>query len=537
MKKVLSSLSLMVGGLALLSSSISIAADSANGAYPASKLSRATVSAENMQPWIVREDQDKAADAKLKRISDQAGRKPNIIWLVVDDMGFGDLGGPWGGGAHIGAATPNINELANGGLSLMSTYSQPTCTPTRSAMMTGRLPMRTGLIRPILAGDTVTKNPWDDEVSIAATLSDAGYHTILTGKWHTGEVEGMRPWEVGFDEFQGYYASQKELTQQFDGRRYPDLVYDEDKAERFRSMGGKIDLYYGAKGEGEKVIEPTTSIEQFAEADQKLVDFTVERINALAEADQPFFISHNFMRIHADNHPSKEFRGSSASKYQVKDNIVEVDALVGRIVDALNQAGQLDNTFIFLTSDNGPQMDTWPDSGTTPFRGGKGSSWEGGVRVPGIAYWKGVIEPRESAELFDLMDLFNTSLHIGGATDALATDRYYDGIDQTSFLLADNGQSGREAVYIWMGTNLAAMRMREYKVHLNAVQEQAVHMGIDYGTTQQTGLSPWLFNLYIDPKESMPLGHRMNPWLASLIAETKAHAATFKKYPPKNIGL
>ncbi len=502
-----------------------------------SALSRAVVIKENMQSAIPWPEQEKMADEKLQSLLEKTGKRPNILWLVVDDMGFGDIGGPWGGGAHVGAATPHIDKMAESGLALLSTYSQPTCTPTRSAIMIGRLPVRTGLIRPILAGDTVTKNPWEDESSIANILSEAGYHTVLTGKWHTGELEGMRPFEVGFDEFQGYYASQKELTQQVDGRRYPDLVYDSEKLARFQKASGKIDMYYGSKGGGENVVVPTTSIEQFAEADQILAQFTIDKIKTLADADKPFFIAHNFMRVHADNHPSKEFRGSSFSKYQYKDNIVEVDALVGRIMAALEDAGVIDNTFVFFTSDNGPQMDSWPDSGYTPFRGGKASAWEGGVRVPGIAYWHGMIKPRESAELFDLMDLFNTSVHLAGADRYIPDDRYIDGIDQTSFLITDDGRSRRENVYIWTQTELAAMRMREYKVHFTLTMEQSTFMGIDYSVSQKVGLAPWLFNLYIDPKEQMPVGHRMNPWLASLGVEAKLHAATFKKYPPKDIGL
>ena len=124
------------------------------------------------------------------------------------------------------------------------------------------------------------------------------------------------------------------------------------------------------------------------------------------------------MKVHADNFASKAFEGKSASKYPYKDAVVEVDAYIGEIVEALDEAGVLDNTFIFVTSDNGPQLDSWPDSGYTPFRGAKGSAWEGGVRVPGIAYWRGMIAPgRESDELFDLMDLFNTSLSLAGVAD------------------------------------------------------------------------------------------------------------------------
>jgi len=503
----------------------------------ASGLSRAESVAANKQPAIPYPGQDKAADSKLAKQLKSAGKRPNILWLVVDDLGFGDIGGPWGGGAHIGAATPNIDTLARNGLALTSTYSQPTCTPTRSAMMLGRLPVRTGLIRPILAGDVINKNPWEGESSVAKLLSDAGYHTVLTGKWHTGELEGMRPHQVGFDEFQGYYASQKELTQQFDYRRYPDLVLDEEKLARFKKITGKIDMYYGAKGKKEKVVVPTTGLDQFAEADHILAKFTIDRIKKLAKGDKPFFIAHNFMRVHADNHPSKEFKGKSASKYPFKDNVVEVDALVGRMMAALKEAGVEDNTFVFFTSDNGPQRDAWPDGGYTPFHGGKGTSWEGGIRVPGIAYWKGMIEPGESAELFDLMDLFNTTVHLAGADKSIPTDRYIDGIDQSSFLLVNNGKSHREHIYTWLGTEFMSLRLREYKLHLQVVQPQNAFQNIDFATINKVGLAPWLYNLYIDPKEELPVGHRLNPWLASMAGEAKAHGATFKKYPPKKIGL
>ncbi|MBR0742081.1 arylsulfatase [Bradyrhizobium liaoningense] len=489
------------------------------------------------EPTLSFPEQERDAQRKLDANFARTKKRPNILWLVVDDMGYGDPG-CYGGGEAIGAATPNMDRLAREGLKLTSTYSQPTCTPTRSAMMLGRLPARTGLTRPILAGDTVRVNPWDGETSVAKVLADAGYHTVLTGKWHTGELKGMRPFDVGFDEFQGYYASQKELTQQVDARRYPDLVLDPDMAGRIKAAGGKVDMYYGRKGEEETVVEKTTSVEQFAEADQTLAKFTIDRIKADAKGDKPFFIAHNFMRVHADNHPSKAFRGKSTAKYQYKDNVVEVDALIGQIVGALDEAGIADNTFVFITSDNGPQLDAWPDGGYTPFRGAKGSPWEGAVRVPGIAYWKGVIKPgRESSGLFDLMDLFNTSVRLGGALDRIPSDRYIDGIDQTSFLLADEGKSNREKVFIWVERNLAAVRMYGYKIMTKVVQEQAQWLNIDMTTVSNVGLAPWLFNLYIDPKEQYPVGHRMNAWLASMVAELKAEQETFKKYPPKEVGL
>lgn len=161
------------------------------------------------------------------------------------------------------------------------------------------------------------------------------------------------------------------------------------------------------------------------------------------------------------------------------------------------------------------------------------------MRIPGVAYWKGMIAPgRESDDVFDLMDLFGTSLTVAGvSTDVLPGDRYYDFVDQASFLLADDGRSKRECVFFWWGSTLMGVRMREYKLHLKVVQPTSTHMHIDMSTLQDVGLSPWLFNLYIDPREQMAVGHRRNAWLASLVSEAKAHGATFKQFPPKDVGL
>ena len=151
----------------------------------ASTLSSAVRTSETRQPAVPRPEQDRVAREKLAQLQARTGKRPNIIWLVIDDMGWGEPG-VYGGGDMIGAATVNMDRLANEGLKLTSTYSQPTCTPTRSAMLTGRLPPRTGLIRPILAGDKLRANPWADESSLAKLLSESGYKTVLSGKWHIG---------------------------------------------------------------------------------------------------------------------------------------------------------------------------------------------------------------------------------------------------------------------------------------------------------------------------------------------------------------
>lgn len=508
------------------------------GLVSAESLDRSVKGADNFEAAIPRPEQDKAISEKLAALEKKTGTKPNILWIVVDDLGYGDPG-CYGGGAAIGAATPNIDKLAREGLKLTSCYSQHTCTPTRSAILTGRLPVRTGLTRPILAGDKITKNPWADEKSLPTLLGAAGYHSVLSGKWHIGESEGMRPHDVGFDEYFGYYPAQKEISQGVDARRYPDLVNDEEKFRAFESIAPNNHLIHGFKGGKTTEVSKVKSTEDMGRADKVLADFTIAKIKELAKGNKPFFIEHCFMKVHCDNFPNPDLGPLSAARYAYKEGVAEVDLHTGAFIKALEEAGVLENTFVFFTSDNGPQMDGWPDAGYTPFRGAKGTTFEGGCRIPGIAYWKGMIAPgRESDDIFDLMDLFGTALNLAGvSTDVLPNDKFYDFIDQTSFLLHDEGQSRREAVYYWWGTTLTACRMREYKAHIKVILPQAPHMHIDLSTIQDVGLAPWLFNLYIDPKEQMPVGHRRNAWLATVTGKLKSHAATFKKFPPKNIGL
>ena len=230
-------------------------------AFAQSVLSKAERTSESAEPALVHPVQQTQAQQKLDALYNRIGQRPNIVWLVVDDMGYGDPGA-FGGGAAIGAATPNMDRLAREGLKLTSTYSQATCTPTRSAILTGRLPVRTGLTRPILAGDKITKNPWADEISLPRLLGEAGYKTVLSGKWHVGESEGMRPHEIGFDEFYGFYEAEKEISQGVDKRRYPDLVLNPERLEMLRKTGSSTALVQASKGGAVTEVEQIDSIEK-----------------------------------------------------------------------------------------------------------------------------------------------------------------------------------------------------------------------------------------------------------------------------------
>ena len=190
---------------------------------------------------------------------------------------------------------------------------------------------------------------------------------------------------------------------------------------------------------------------------------------------------------------------------------------------------------MFFTSDNGPEEDSWPDTGHTPFRGAKGTNWEGGVRVPGIAYWPGTIAAgRKSDGLFDLTDLFNTSLSLAGVADKLPTDRYIDGIDQASFLLADAGESRREFVWMWNQYDFAAVRFDEFKMHFRLYQvgdETLNSLGGLNNVTVTQPLNPWFYNLYNDPKERRPQIVEKQ-WAASMLNfPMYQHMMTFKIHP------
>ena len=492
---------------------------------------------DSLEPAIPHPDQDAEARAKLAALRAQTGRAPNILIIVVDDMGWGDIGVN-GGGVAVGAPTPNIDRMARNGLNLTSTYAQPTCTPTRAAFMTGRLPARSGLTRPLLAGERPSVNPWADELSAARLLGQKGYRTALSGKWHLGESPGTRPTDVGYDEFLGILSVASEFSPGVDPRIYPDMANKPERLAALRQLSHPRIVKSKAGQEGQTFRE-ITSTDDLARMDQDFADFSDRFIRQSAQDNKPFYLVHAFSRIHNDNYPAPGYAGKSPAGWPVKDAIVEVDDIVGRLLATLKDTGQLENTLVFFTSDNGANEDTWPDAGYHPWRGGKGTTWEGGVRVPGIAYWPGMIEPgRASDGLFDLLDLFNTALSMGGARDLLPKDRYIDGIDQTGFLLGKNGQSARQLVYMYSEKTMTALRWMEYKVHLRVFDTKVPRQNIDASALVSTGLSPWIFNLYMDPKEQVSSGHRYFEWgLPQVVAFAKAHAATYAKYPMKSLGL
>ena len=349
--------------------------------------------ADHLEPVFPHPEQAQAAQRKIADYTARTGRRPNVLVVLMDDVGWGDFG-CYGGGVAVGAPTPHIDKLAAEGLRLTSCYSEPSCTPSRASLLTGRLPMRHGLQRPPMYGE---KGGLQGEITLAQLLIQAGYVTQAVGKWHLGENVESQPQHVGFDDFYGFLSVSDMYTEWRDPYFFPEVVYSDERTSgcrTSRSTSASCTPPAAARWRTSRRSQsrccrcsttsgrPTRSI------------FSA----AWRASERPWFLYHCTRGAHFDNYPHERFLGSSPAKHPYKDTLVELDDIVGRLVAVLRETGQLENTLIFVSSDNGPEMETWPDAAYTPFRCAKGSTWEGGVRVPGVFAWPGMIDPGRASD-------------------------------------------------------------------------------------------------------------------------------------------
>jgi arylsulfatase A-like enzyme len=493
--------------------------------------------ADNMEPVIVHTEQDQQARQKLALMEKKFGRKPNILIFLMDDVGWMDLGFN-GGGETVGNPTPNMDRLAQGGLILTSTYSTPSCTPTRATIQLGQTPLHHGLLRPPMYGEA---GGLDGEVTVATVLQKLGYATQAVGKWHMGENEGSLPQNVGYDDFYGFLGVSDMYTEWRDIYFNPEIALSPSRFAMMHKLPFNLNNVHCVKGKPgvENVYE--INLSTIGNLDQDWADYSEKFIRKMAKGDHPWFLYHGTRAAHFDNYPNEQYAGKSPARTSFSDAIVEADDILGRLVKTLDETGQLENTLIILTSDNGPEGEV-PPHGRTPFRGYKGSNWEGGVRVPTFVYWKGVISPRRSDGLFDLADLFNTCISVAGAPGAEVTkhlpkDRYVDGIDQTSFLLAENGLSNRRSRFYTLNAHLAGVRIDEFKFITAVELEKAIfprgyQAGFSGATVTETG-GVTMVNLYTDPTEDVNVGIRHIPASVVLGAEYGRYQEVLKKFPPR----
>ncbi len=375
-----------------------------------------------------------------------AAGPPNVIVIFADDLGYGDLG-CYG---HPTIQTPNLDKMAAEGMKFTSFYSAAeVCTPSRAALLTGRLPIRSGMCsdtRRVLFPDSAGGLP-ASELTLAEALKAKGYATACVGKWHLGHRPEYRPTQHGFDSYFGIPYSND-----------MDRIPDKGPKGRAAFFEPKSEFWNVPLLRGDTVVERP--------ADQNTITkrYTEEAIRFIrANSAKPFFLYLPHSMPHVPLFASGAFAGQSA-RGLYGDVIEELDWSVGEVLKALRESKLDKNTLVFFTSDNGPWLTFGEHGGSAgPLRDGKGSTWEGGMREPGIAWWPGTVPAGVTTqEMASTMDLYVTAIKLAGGD--VPTDRPIDGYDITP-VLTGKGKSPRDTMFYYRGTKLFAVRRGPWKAH------------------------------------------------------------------------
>ncbi|MGH8766979.1 MAG: arylsulfatase, partial [Burkholderiales bacterium] len=408
----------------------------------------------------------------------RAADKPNIVLIMADNFGYGELGS-YGGGITRGAPTPRLDELARQGTRLTNFNVEPSCTPSRSALMVGRHPIRSGTYTVPVDGKPYGLVQW--EVTIAELLAERGYATAHYGKWHLGDSEGRYPNDQGFDEWYGIPNSSDESWWAQDKDFDPAVAHLEYVME-------------GRKGEKTRKIK-VYDADARREIDGEVTDRTIAFMQRNAKAGKPFFAYVPLTQPHMPTRVSKAFDGKTGNG-PFADMLAEMDYNVGRMLDAIKALKIQDNTIFIFTSDNGPEELMRLIVCAGPWTGTYVTAMEGSLRVPFIVRWPGKIPAdRVSNEMLQVTDLYTTLAKLGGA--AIPTDRAVDGIDQSAFLLGKTEKSAREFIPVFQGSiggsELYAIKWRKWKMHFFWQERK-------YDPPQKLAI-PRLIDLYVNPQE------------------------------------
>ena len=395
----------------------------------------------------------------------RAADKPNIILLVSDDTGWGDFGS-YGGGEGRGMPTPNFDRMAKNGMQFWSFYGQPSCTPGRAAMQTGRYPLRSGMTTVAFQGQGggLPKAEW----TLASILKKAGYSTYFSGKWHLGESDYALPNAHGYDEMKNTFLYHlNAYTYAMDG-------WHKRMSPKLRSFFKKVTtgILEGKAGQKAKEVSKITN-KNIAELDMKMTEDALKDMSRLSKSKKPFFMSINFAKNHQPNLPSKKFAGTSPGNWKYADAVTELDYNVGRVLDQVKKLGIEKNTLIFFTVDNGSWQDVLPDAGYTPFRGTKGTDREAGSRVPAYAVWPGKIKPgSHSHDIVGGLDFMATFAKLAGVKlpkkDRAGKPMIFDSYDMSPILFG-KGKSKRNEWFYFTERELSpgAFRVGRYKFVFN----------------------------------------------------------------------
>jgi arylsulfatase len=482
--------------------------------------------------------EDAKIDAKLAEIRRKNGGKPpNIVYILLDDLGFGEIGMP-NLDVIRGYSTPRIAKMAENGFSFMRMYTETTCTPTRVAMMTGRYAVRTGTSEAKAVVSYEGLSAW--EITLAEVLSKAGYATVHMGKWHLGDIEESYAVNQGFDYAEhpmhqqgqmGVMNATAELAGASTGlsRHLRVDTFELDKT----FITNPSAMVYGIAGKKGGPIREVNfkageifTQEHYNRMEEGYKNGTLKQLEKLARADKPFFLQYwpqyPLSWTLSDIKQARTLNGGPFAEL-----ILKVDGWIGEILDKIDELGIAENTIVVVMGDNGPFMQFLDGSGQSDriYRGGKAEHLEGGVRVNAFMQWKGVIEPGSSAQdIVHVTDLFTTFARLAGAEEHIPTDRLIDGVDQTPILFLGETHGRRDYVFVYEGPILRSVVKQKYKMHV-----------------PPPGMNPIgasIFDLYRDPRESRPQDSIQYGvgFGVPFVNMVKRHMGMKQKYPDRQPG-
>ncbi|MEP2530749.1 sulfatase-like hydrolase/transferase [Shimia sp.] len=487
--------------------------------------------AQNGERWA---EDDTRIDAKLAALRGaNAGKPPNIVYILLDDLGFGEIGSKELSVVR-GYDTPAIAKLAQEGLSLQRMYTEPSCTPTRVAMMTGRHPVRTGTMeaKATISGEGLH----GDEVTLAEVLKGAGYYTSHVGKWHLGDIQQAFPNEQGFMHAEFPVHQQGQLAIMHADAEVADVIRGVDPSSAAQTftldttfVPNPAHMVTGVEirdGQMYEIgLEPgeTWTQDKYVEMNERYQDNALAQLRKLAAQDKPFFLNYwPLLPSTFTRSDISEFKTLNGGVWA--ESIVQVDEWVGEILDEIDALGLAENTIVVVMGDNGPFMEYRGLSGGDDrvYRGGKAQHLEGGVRVNAYMRWKGVTEPGSYAEdMLHVTDLFTTFARIAGAKDQIPQDRIIDGLDQSGVVLLGETHGRRDYVFVYEAAVLKSVVKNKYKMHLPAPGTNPI-------------IAP-IFDLYRDSREMRAIDSiKYGPWAGGqFVAMVKRHMANRKTYPDR----
>ena len=425
-------------------------------------------------------------------------QQPNVIVIFGDDVGWGDLGA-YGGGETRGAPTPNLDRMAAEGVRFTTWYGQASCTAGRASLMTGRIPIRSALSVVIGPGDPNYLRK--ETPTIAEFYKKNGYKTYMSGKWHLGDQPDGFPTAHGFDEMKHFLAYYAGVYAYRSNSLHP---YFPSWDPAFMAQYDKLNDGEWACVAGQpckRVIEHF-GYDDLATIDDRQAASARDYIMQNAKGAQPFFMYVAFMKVHQPNNPSPEWKGKSRQG-NFSDAIMELDGNVGKVLQAVRDAGIANDTIVVFSSDNGPWIDAWPDAGYGPFRGMKGTSFENGWRVPGLMRAPGRIAAGTVKHgMMSHMDVWPTTAAMAGLKTPSNGEYqgndgkpiFFDGIDNSAYVMGKAEKSARtEWIYI-EGLDFQAVRWNQWKFMFTAKDAWL-------GPDMELGGIPAVYNLQMDPGE------------------------------------